>query len=51
MQAQKIDKNDENAITLDDNREEFFAKLEEECEEIRREMAEEGKRDGTRKEG
>lgn len=35
MQPQKIDKNEEGAITLDDNREDFFAKLERECAEIR----------------
>lgn len=38
IQPQEIDKNEEGAITLDDNRTDFFKQLEKECEEIRREM-------------
>lgn len=43
MQPQKIDKNEEGAITLDESREDFFSQLERECEEIREEMAKEKK--------
>lgn len=43
MKPQKIDKNEEGAITLDDNREDFFSKLERECAEIREEQEKEKK--------
>lgn len=42
MQAQKVEKGEENAITLDEGRAEFFAKLEEECEAIREDMRKKG---------
>lgn len=49
MQAQRMGKDEKGAITLDENRAEFLAKLERECEEIRREMAENGKKAGSSK--
>lgn len=43
MQPQKIDKDEEGAITLDEGREDFFSKLERECAEIREEQEKEKK--------